>query len=138
MHVHRFPALLSPCSHRMLRSSARRQACQPSPSSSLTLLRHAELIIGNSSAGIREAPYYGVPTINIGSRQDNRAVHNHIVHTDYTTESIKAALDRSLTVPPTTVDDFGQGNSSQLFMELLGRKELWMTDPQKQFIDRHG
>jgi hypothetical protein len=60
------------------------------------------------------------------------------VHTDYTTESIKAALDRSLTVPPTTVDDFGQGNSSQLFMELLGRKELWMTDPQKQFIDRHG
>jgi UDP-N-acetylglucosamine 2-epimerase (hydrolysing) len=104
----------------------------------LTLLRHAELIIGNSSAGIREAPYYGVPTINIGSRQDNRAVHNHIVHTDYTTESIKAALDRSLTVPPTTVDDFGQGNSSQLFMELLGRKELWMTDPQKQFIDRHG
>ena len=38
----------------------------------LTLLKNAELIIGNSSAGIREAPVFGVPTINIGTRQNNR------------------------------------------------------------------
>jgi LacI family repressor for deo operon, udp, cdd, tsx, nupC, and nupG len=39
----------------------------------LTLLRHADCIMGNSSAGIREAPVYGVPSINIGTRQQGRA-----------------------------------------------------------------
>ena len=40
----------------------------------LTLLKNAQFIIGNSSAGIREAPYYNVPIINIGTRQKNRAI----------------------------------------------------------------
>jgi UDP-N-acetylglucosamine 2-epimerase (hydrolysing) len=40
-------------------------------------------IIGNSSAGIREAPYYGLPIINIGTRQQNRAVHADIVDVDF-------------------------------------------------------
>ena len=39
----------------------------------LSLLKNSQLIIGNSSSGIIEAPYFGVPTINIGSRQNNRA-----------------------------------------------------------------
>lgn len=58
----------------------------------LTLLKNSNLIIGNSSAGIREAPYYGVPTINIGTRQENRAVHVHIINTDYSIISISEAL----------------------------------------------
>jgi UDP-N-acetylglucosamine 2-epimerase (hydrolysing) len=39
----------------------------------LTLLKNAEFIIGNSSSALMEAPYYGVPAINIGTRQANRA-----------------------------------------------------------------
>ena len=35
----------------------------------LTLLKNSSFIIGNSSSGIMEAPYYGVPTIDLGSRQ---------------------------------------------------------------------
>ena len=38
----------------------------------LTLLKNCRFIIGNSSSGIMEAPYYGVSTINIGDRQKNR------------------------------------------------------------------
>ena len=38
----------------------------------LTLLKNSKLILGNSSAGIIEAPVYGIPTINLGSRQNNR------------------------------------------------------------------
>ena len=34
----------------------------------LTLLKNSDFLIGNSSAGIREAPFYGVYSINIGSR----------------------------------------------------------------------
>ena len=39
----------------------------------LSALKNSSFIIGNSSAGIREAPFYGIPTINIGDRQLNRA-----------------------------------------------------------------
>ena len=38
----------------------------------LSCLKNSEFIIGNSSAGIREASYYGVPAINVGSRQQMR------------------------------------------------------------------
>ena len=41
----------------------------------LVLLKQSELIIGNSSAGVREAPFYGVPTVNIGTRQHRRALN---------------------------------------------------------------
>ena len=44
----------------------------------LSLLKNSNFIVGNSSSGIMEAPYYGVPTIDLGSRQKNRAKINSI------------------------------------------------------------
>ena len=44
----------------------------------LTLLKNAQIIVGNSSAGIREAPVYGIPVINIGSRQNRRFEHSSL------------------------------------------------------------
>ena len=46
----------------------------------LVLLKNSQFIIGNSSAGIREAPYYGLPTVNIGTRQQNRSLNNNIIN----------------------------------------------------------
>jgi len=37
-----------------------------------SLLFHADLMIGNSSAGVMEAPYFGLPFINVGERQAGR------------------------------------------------------------------
>ena len=54
----------------------------------LTLLKHSEFIIGNSSAGVREAPYYGIPAINIGTRQNNRAFSKAIINSDYNNSDI--------------------------------------------------
>ena len=45
----------------------------------LTLLKNAEIIVGNSSAGVREAPVYGVPSVNVGSRQKNRFRYDSII-----------------------------------------------------------
>jgi UDP-N-acetylglucosamine 2-epimerase (hydrolysing) len=102
----------------------------------LTLLKHSQFIIGNSSAGIREAPYYGIPIINIGTRQQNRAVHSAIINVDYSVEKITAALK---TIDSTTVSkvgiDFGQGNSAQLFLECLENSAFWKINHQKQFRD---
>mgnify|MGYP002795207604 CR=1 FL=1 len=80
----------------------------------LTLLKNAQFIIGNSSAGIREAPYYGIPIINIGTRQQNRAIHADILNIDYDVKSIGDALQNigQHQVNKTTTD-FGKGNSAE-------------------------
>jgi UDP-N-acetylglucosamine 2-epimerase (hydrolysing) len=100
----------------------------------LTLLKNAKFIIGNSSAGVREAPYYGIPIINIGTRQQNRAVHANIINVDYTTESIQKALKNIAAhkVQQTTAT-FGQGNSAELFLASLQNDDLWNINHQKQF-----
>lgn len=102
----------------------------------LTLLKNASFIIGNSSAGIREAPYYGLPIINIGTRQQNRALHADIINTDYSDKSILDALNQ-IDVHETTkaLDDFGKGNSAQLFLESLQKNDIWKLNHQKQFRD---
>ncbi|HMI07096.1 MAG TPA: UDP-N-acetylglucosamine 2-epimerase [Flavobacterium sp.] len=102
----------------------------------LTLLKNAKFIIGNSSAGIREAPYYGLPIINIGTRQQNRSVHADILNADYDKAAIQNALnaiDRHETMP--SQDDFGTGNSAQLFLESLKKADIWELNHQKQFRD---
>jgi UDP-N-acetylglucosamine 2-epimerase (hydrolysing) len=102
----------------------------------LTLLKNSQFIIGNSSAGIREAPYYGIPIINIGTRQHNRAVHADIINVDYTTLSIREALNTIDTKKCTTAwTDFGKGNSAQLFLKVIKEKAIWKLNQQKQFKD---
>jgi len=101
----------------------------------LTLLKNSDFIIGNSSAGIREAPYYGIPTINIGTRQKNRALHSHIVNTSYDEESIFNALKLELTPIKKRDQSFGNGKSAQLFLDSLLNNEFWKLNNQKQFVD---
>jgi UDP-N-acetylglucosamine 2-epimerase (hydrolysing) len=102
----------------------------------LTLLKNSQFIIGNSSAGIREAPYYGIPIINIGTRQQNRAIHADIVNTDYSENSIKDALAIIDSHKVQIVeDDFGNGNSNELFLECLQKENIWQLNHQKQFRD---
>jgi UDP-N-acetylglucosamine 2-epimerase (hydrolysing) len=102
----------------------------------LTLLKNAQFIIGNSSAGVREAPYYGLPIINIGTRQENRAVYADIINVDYSSKSISKALQiiDSHTVQKTS-NDFGNGNSAQLFLNSLLNQDIWNLNHQKQFRD---
>ncbi|PXY42015.1 UDP-N-acetylglucosamine 2-epimerase (hydrolyzing) [Flavobacterium cheongpyeongense] len=102
----------------------------------LTLLKNSQFIIGNSSAGIREAPYYGIPIINIGTRQQNRAVHADIINADYSEKGINEALsiiDRHKI--KVSNNDFGQGNSAELFLKCLQNSDIWQLNHQKQFRD---
>lgn len=105
----------------------------------LVFLKHAQFIIGNSSAGIREAPVYGIPTIDVGERQKNRHVSNSITNVPFIGHNILEAITSICNSEPnlskTNVDDFGHGNSAELFLEALQDTNLWNTDTQKQFID---
>ena len=102
----------------------------------LTLLKNSQFIIGNSSAGIREAPYYGIPIINIGTRQQNRAIHADIINADYSETGIKKALSIiNLHQVKSVQDDFGNGNSNELFLRCLQKRDIWQLNHQKQFRD---
>lgn len=103
----------------------------------LTLLKAADFIIGNSSAGIREAPYYGVPTLNVGTRQLNRAEHDHIIDLPYDVAAIASALESELPQIPMSKPIFGNGKSHDLFIQSLESEALWQIDHQKQFRDSY-
>ncbi len=103
----------------------------------LTLLKNADLIIGNSSAGVREAPYYSVPTVDIGSRQNNRVNLTSILHSSYEVTNILGSIEEviNLKMDDKSVgqENFGEGESDELFIELLNSGELWNIEHQKQF-----
>lgn len=104
----------------------------------LSLLKDTEFIIGNSSAGIREAPYYGTPTVNIGSRQNNRLKKDSIFNSRNDSNSILRNIKlakRYHNDDVTIVSDFGKGNSDQIFLKLLNEGKIWNLDCQKQFQD---
>jgi UDP-N-acetylglucosamine 2-epimerase (hydrolysing) len=102
----------------------------------LTLLKNSQFIIGNSSAGIREAPYYGIPIINIGTRQQNRVIHADIINVDYNNENITNALKNiDYHQFQETISDFGQGNSTELFLNSIQNSDIWKINHQKQFRD---
>ena len=100
----------------------------------LVLLKKAKFIIGNSSAGIREAPYYGIPIINIGTRQQNRTLNADIINVDYQKENIIKAL-HSVTNHKINqaYNDFGKGNSAELFLNSLLSSKIWEINHQKKF-----
>jgi UDP-N-acetylglucosamine 2-epimerase (hydrolysing) len=104
----------------------------------LTLLKHSSFIIGNSSAGIREAPHYGVPSINIGTRQQNRALNNEIINADYGIKSILNAITLANTLKNyTPVNLFGDGNSDSKFLKIVLDENFWKTSRQKMFKDKN-
>jgi UDP-hydrolysing UDP-N-acetyl-D-glucosamine 2-epimerase len=61
-----------------------------------SLMRHADLMIGNSSSGIIEAPFFRLPTINVGDRQRGRLAAPSTIHVDGALTAIQAALRRAL------------------------------------------
>lgn len=103
----------------------------------LTLLKNAEFIIGNSSAGIREAGIYGVSTIDIGTRQNGRyqeSTSESIIHVSENKDQIIKAIGE-VKEKNSKSFDFGDGNSTQRFFEIVSDSEFWNTDIQKHFVD---
>lgn len=102
----------------------------------LVLLKNCEFIIGNSSAGLREAPYYNIPTINIGNRQHNRVKSSNIINIDFNQNDILENIEKISQMKVCGKDvNFGDGNSDTLFLKLLKDEKIWNTPHQKQFLD---
>lgn len=100
----------------------------------MTLLREASFIVGNSSCGVREAPVYRVPAINVGSRQNSRRKGPTIIDVPPAHEKILAAIrdiadkkERSHRL------DVPENGTVDAVMNLLLNERIWALPLQKYF-----
>jgi GDP/UDP-N,N'-diacetylbacillosamine 2-epimerase (hydrolysing) len=104
----------------------------------LKLLGRVKCIIGNSSAGIYEAPPLGTPTINIGNRQDGRIKSDSIIDCRASSEGLRGAFSRLngeeyLIDSPPIVPKFEGGPVSERILNVI--KKYDSVNLQKGFYD---
>jgi len=103
----------------------------------LTLLKNAKYIIGNSSAGIMESGIYGIPAIDIGTRQKGR-YHKREIHNIQTISCTENEILRAVSNIESyrnTSLFFGNGFSSNNISKELCKSSFWNRDIQKKFQD---
>jgi UDP-hydrolysing UDP-N-acetyl-D-glucosamine 2-epimerase len=82
------------------------------PNDFLKLLVNSKCLIGNSSVGIRECAFLGVPTVNIGTRQNRRQRASNVVDVNYHKDEIKKAIVERMHSDTITLENiYGSGNS---------------------------
>ena len=101
----------------------------------LTLIKNSDFVVGNSSAGVREVPFYGKPTINLGTRQNNRSSASSIINVEESENQIVRAIEQFSNNHYTPVQEFGNGKSDELFIEIISKNYFWETSKQKVFMD---
>ena len=62
----------------------------------LSALKHIDVVIGNSSSGILEVPFFNIPTINIGDRQKGRISSDSVIHSAVNEEEINKAIEKGI------------------------------------------
>jgi UDP-N-acetylglucosamine 2-epimerase (hydrolysing) len=100
------------------------------------LMKHAAVLVGNSSAGVREAPFLGLPSLDVGTRQNRRASGSSIT---------ACAADDAGSIDTFLVNrwskrfaanlSFGSGNTAQRFVSVLLTEAYWSRPVQKQFSE---
>lgn len=107
----------------------------------LSLMKHAEAVVGNSSSGIIEAPAFRVPTVNIGDRQKGRLQSESIINCGDTAGEILAGIRKAMSgehrgTCARVVSPYGSGNAApqiagKIYETILAGK----TNLKKTFFD---
>ena len=85
----------------------------------LSFMQQAVGVIGNSSSGIVEAPFLGIPVINIGDRQKGRHLCENAIQCDRTKDSLVEAFDKMFTQPKIVDTYYGDGHTSEFIITKL-------------------
>ena len=100
------------------------------------LMKNAACMVGNSSAGVREAPFVGLPSLDIGTRQTNRAKSPSVHFADAGEAAAIAdflSAEWGKRYPPH--DAFGGGSAAGRFVSVLQDAAFWDAPLQKTFHD---
>lgn len=90
----------------------------------LSFMRQVTGVIGNSSSGIVEAPFLGIPVINIGDRQKGRHLCRNVIQCNRDIASIEDAFSKMQTQPKTVDTFYGDGHTSAFVIEKL---KVWLN-----------
>jgi UDP-N-acetylglucosamine 2-epimerase (non-hydrolysing)/GDP/UDP-N,N'-diacetylbacillosamine 2-epimerase (hydrolysing) len=91
----------------------------------LSLMANAHVMVGNSSAAIREAPSFHLPAVNIGTRQQGRLRAENVIDVDHNVDAITRAIDKALNnkqflkVVKNITNPYGDGKSAQSIVDIL-------------------
>lgn len=107
----------------------------------LSALQYVELVAGNSSSGIIEVPYFRIPTVNIGARQNGRLKPSSVIDSDNSTEGIVLAIKKGLSKSfrdkcKTQINLYGDGNAAMNIIRILKKTEVPYSI-KKTFFDLH-
>lgn len=102
------------------------------------LMKNASAMIGNSSAGVREAPFLGLPSLDVGTRQNNRALAESVsVCHALDRNGIQQFLDACWSQHSAIDRSYGDGHAMTHFVEILGSQDFWTKSGQKVFHQTH-
>lgn len=100
------------------------------------LMKNAAVMVGNSSAGVREAPFIGLPSLDVGTRQTSRASTESVTHASaYDSEIIKNFLIHSWGNKSNKSHEFGKGMAQNNFAKIISSSEFWNASLQKKYFD---
>ena len=98
------------------------------------LLRNCSILIGNSSAGIREAPYFGVQSVNIGSRQNGRIYPESVIQIPRVEDiSLSDIINNFWGKKYKVSNTYGDGGAANRFINILDKNSFWEISKQKCF-----
>lgn len=90
------------------------------PNDFLRLLVNSKCLIGNSSVGIRECAYLGVPVVNIGTRQHGRDRGANVIDVNYTKDAIREAIQQQITTSEIASSPiYGDGEAGEKIANIL-------------------
>lgn len=95
------------------------------PEDFLRLLYNARCVVGNSSVGIRESAFLGVPSVTVGSRQRGRERAENVLDARYDKQEIKNAINKQIRhgrYPSFHL--YGDGTAGKQIAEILSQLEL--------------
>lgn len=104
------------------------------------LMRHSAVMVGNSSSGIIEALSFGLPVVNIGSRQRGRVRSANVVDVGYDAAEIVEAMERALSSEfrasfAGRPNPYGDGHASERIVRVLRETDLGKELLMKRFYD---
>lgn len=84
-------------------------------------MRHASVMVGNSSSGIVEAGLFDLPVINVGARQEGREQGANVINVTANAAAVAAGMRKAATRPRAAqgVTPYGDGNAVGRIMEVL-------------------
>lgn len=105
----------------------------------LSGMKYAEVVIGNSSSGIIETPFFKVPCVNIGKRQEGRIKAQNIIDTGYSADNIKKAVAMAVAKDfrsglEAMVNPFDKGDTAREIISILENIK-WPVNAVKRFYD---